>query len=490
MVKPLRFLAYRTNLLMKLLNKSLIVHKSSANSKYKLLPGKHWLVSAITVLLAVVLASTASAQIQRDEDKNDGSDRKTKETVAMSQQIYESLTEIQALVEAEDYKPALEKIKDLQEGRKKMSPYEEAQIWNITGYTYYLMEEYESAIGAYRKVLQQPDLPAALQQSTLKTMAQLLFTIEDYESALKTIDQLMAVIDEPSADIYMLKGQAYFQMNKFQEALVPIEIAIKMYRDQGNVPKENWLLLLRVIYWELKDFDNMLIVLKELVQEYPKDTYVLTLAGVYSELGDTKKQLALTEALYEKGYIEGSKHAVNLANLYLLHGIPYKAAMILEKEMDAGNIPSDVRNLRLLSQAWYSAREDKKSIPPLVKAAAEGEDGELYIRLTQSYLNLEMWNEAADAAKKALAVGNVKRKDTANIMYGMALFNQKKLEQARKAFQAAGQDNRSKRAADQWIKYVDSEIQRRDTLDQKLPDVKPRDIDEILKANAEAVEEG
>ena len=101
-----------------------------------------------------------------------------------------------------------------------------------------------------------------------------------------------------------------------------------------------------------------------------------------------------------------------------------------------------------------------------------------------------LWDDAAGAAKSGLAAGDLKRKDTANIMYGMALFNQKKLEQARRAFQAAGQDNRSKRASQQWIKYVDSEIRRRDTLEQKLPDVKPRDVDEILKANAQAVDDG
>jgi tetratricopeptide (TPR) repeat protein len=469
---------------MKLLNENLIVHTTPASSKRK-----HWLFTILTVLLSLALASTATAQIKRDED-DDGSDRKTKETVAMSQQVYEALTEIQELVEADDYAPALEKIKELQTGRKKMSPYEAAQIWNLTAYTYYLMEDYKAAIGAYQKVLQQPELPDALQQSTLKTLAQLHFTIEDYDKALETISQLMAVISEPSADIYMLQGQAYFQMQQYETALKPIKIAIDMYREQGKVPKENWLLLLRVCYWELKDFPNMLIVLQELVEEYPKDSYVLTLAGVYSELGDTKKQLALTESLYESGYIEGKQHAVNLANLYLLHGIPYKAAKVLEENIDKGTIPADVRNLRLLSQAWYSAREDKKSIPPLVRAAAESDDGELYIRLTQSYLNLEMWNEAAEAAKKGIAAGNIKRKDTANIMYGMALFNQKKLEQARRAFQAAAKDNRSKRAAGQWIKYVDTEIQRRDTLEQKLPDIKPRDVDEILRANAEAAEDG
>ena len=434
-----------------------------------------WLVAGLAVLLSVLLTSPVTAQEKKQ--------RKTKETVAMSQPVYEKLMEIQEFVEAEDFASAQAAIKKLQE-KKKLSPYEAAQIYNLSAYSYYLQEKYEDAIRVYNKVLAQPDLPEALQQSTLKTLAQLQFTIEDYPKALETIKRLMAVVAEPAADVYMLLGQAHFQMQNYEEAKEPIKTAIALYRDQGRVPRENWLLLLRVIYWELKDFPNMLIVLEELIEAYPKDTYVLTLAGVYSELGDTKKQLALTEALYDKGYIDAKKHAVNLANLYLLHGTPYKAARILEKEMAADNVKADVRNLRLLSQAWYSAREDRKAIPPLKRAAAMSDDGELYIRLAQSHLNLEEWTEAADAAKKGLASGNLKRKDTANIMYGMALFNQKKLEQAKRAFAAASKDKRSKRAAQQWIKYADSEIRRRDTLDQKLPEMKARDVDAILEANS------
>ena len=463
---------------MKLLNKNLMVGRpTSADSKRNL-----WLVAVISVFLSVFFTSPIVAQ----SDKKD--ERKTKQTVAMSQPIYEALLEIQELVEAEDYAGAQSKINELQGKKKKMSPYEEAQIWNLSGYNNYLQEKYPDAIRSYENVLSQPELPEALQQSTLKTLAQLHFTVEDYQKALDTIKRLMAVVIEPAADIFMLEGQAYFSMQKYEEAINPIKTAIDMYRDQGRVPRENWLLLLRVCYWELKDFPNMLIVLEELIEAYPKDSYILTLAGVHSELGDTKKQLSLTEALYEKGYIDGKTHAVNLANLYLLHGIPYKAAKVLEKELAAKTIKSDVRNLRLLSQAWYSAREDEKAIPPLLLAAQAGDDGELYIRLAQSYINLEKWAEAADAAKKGLAMGGIKRMDTANIMYGMALFNQRKLEQARRVFQAAGKDKRSKRASQQWIKYVDSEIRRRDTLEQKLPEMKARDIDEILKANSQAVE--
>jgi tetratricopeptide (TPR) repeat protein len=173
-------------------------------------------------------------------------------------------------------------------------------------------------------------------------------------------------------------------------------------------------------------------------------------------------------------------HITNLANLYLLHGLPYKAASVLDMEMKANIVESNERNLRLLSQAWYQAREDEKAIPPLERAAKLTGDGELYIRLAQAHLNLENWSEASSAVEKAQKAGGLKRNDTANIMLGMALFNQKRLEQARRAFERAASDSRSKRAASQWIAYVDSELKRRELMNQALPESAPRERDELL----------
>mgnify|MGYP001815343996 FL=1 len=175
-----------------------------------------------------------------------------------------------------------------------------------------------------------------------------------------------------------------------------------------------------------------------------------------------------------------ASHVTNLANLYLLHGVPYKAAVILEKEMKEEIVESNERNLRLLSQAWYQAREDQKAIPPLERAAQLTNDGDLYIRLAQANINLERWGEAAEAVQKGLKAGGLKRTDQANIMLGMALFNQKRLEQARRAFERAQGDNRSARAAAQWINYVDSEIKRRDLMNQEVPEAAPRERDELL----------
>lgn len=425
------------------------------------------------IVCLCLLAATTTLSAQEKE-------RETKQTVAMSQQVYEKLTEIQEQVEAKNYAGANSLLRELR-ANEKLSPYERAQVWNLSGYAAYLQENYKEAINAYEQVLIQPELPEALTLTTLKTMAQLQFTIEDYPKALETVRRLMKAVPEPSADVFMLEGQALFQMNRYQEALKPIKTAVDMFRGQGQAPKENWLLLLRVCYFELKDYKNMLEVVKELVQYYPKDTYILTLAGVYSELGDTKKQLVLTEVLYEKGLLNTNGHITNLANLYLLHGLPYKAAQVLEQGMKGKIVEENDRNLRLMSQAWYQAREDELAIPPMARAAQMTKDGDLYVRLAQAYINLEQWGEAVTAVNDALSAGGLKRTDQAYIMMGMAYFNQKRLEQARDAFQKASRDQRSAKAAEQWINYVDSEVRRKELMDQEVV-YKERDRDAMLDA--------
>ena len=47
---------------------------------------------------------------------------------------------------------------------------------------------------------------------------------------------------------------------------------------------------------------------------------------------------------------------------------------------------------------------------------------------------------------------------------GMAYFNLGNYQKAREAFEAAGRDERSEEYAAQWIKYMDSELERQRQL--------------------------
>jgi tetratricopeptide (TPR) repeat protein len=99
-------------------------------------------------------------------------------------------------------------------------------------------------------------------------------------------------------------------------------------------------------------------------------------------------------------------------------------------------------------------------------AASKSDTGELYARLGNIYLDSDENKKAIDAITKGLQRGGVKRPDTARLVLGMAYFNTKQYDKARKAFIAAGKDERSEKYASQWIKYMDSELERQRKLQE------------------------
>lgn len=417
---------------------------------------------AATPVFLAVTAPGASAQ-----ESEPGQKRKTRKTPSMSEKVYKKLTEAQELIEAKDYDAGLAALNDLA-GEPKLSDYEKAQLYNYFAYTYFTLERYDDAIYSYEIVLSQPDLPEALETNSLYTLAQLYFIIENYRKAVDIINRWFALTAKPTENAYMLLGQGYYQLEDYKNSLVPLKQAYAMVTGRGDTPKENLLLLLRVNYFNLNDYENMLNVLKELVVYYPKTEYWLTMAGTYSELKRLDKQMSILEMMYEAGLLQRGNQQLNLANLYMLHEAPYKAAVLLEKGMGEGKIEENIRNLRLLSQAWLQAQESEKSLPPLILAAKLSEDGELDMRIAQAYINLYRYEEAVDSLRTAFRKGGLKRADQANIMLGLALFETQKFDASIEAFTEASKDKRSRKAAETWLGYVNSEKNRKKQLEESL----------------------
>lgn len=407
----------------------------------------------------MMLLTMGSGVLAADDDGG----RKTRQTAALSQQVYEKLTDAQTLVEAGDYEQGLGVLRSL-EGNARLTPYERAQLYNYLAYTYFTMERYKEAIGAYQKVLEQPELPPALAQNSLYTLAQLYFTVEDYQSAVTTIKRWFEVADKPTDTAWLLLGQAYYQLGDYAAAIKPIDEAMALARARGEVPEERLFLIKRAAYFELGDYKRLVEVVRELVRLYPRTSHWMTLAGAYSELGDTRRQMVIMEMLHESGELERPEQLRNLANLYLLHGAPYKAARLLDAQMAAGKLPSDVANLRLLAQSWQQAREDERALVPLAAAAKASSGGDLYVRLAQSYLNLGRYPEAVEALETGIARGDLRRPDQARVMLGLSLFELDRLDAAREAFREASKDERSRKTAEQWIEFIAAEVRRREAL--------------------------
>jgi len=420
-------------------------------------------IASILVLLSLLVAIPAVAQAQDNKD----SDRKTEKTPAMSQRVYKALTAAQDLIEKKKYDEGLAKLKDLEQERG-LTDYEKAQLYNYFAYTYFTMERYSDAIDSYEKVLAQPDLPTGLVRNSLYTLSQLYFIKEDYKKAVETIQRWFKIAEKPTENAYLLLAQGYYQLQDYKKALEPLKQAYKITQDQGKQPKENLLLLLRVVYYNLSDYQNMLNVLKQLVTIYPKEEYWLTMAGVYSELKDYKKQMAILEIMQNWGGLERGSQQLNLANLFLLNEIPYKAARILDAGIKSGDIEKNVRNLRLLSQAWVQAQYPARAIEPLEDAVKMSDNGNLNVNLAQSYINLERYKKAVDTLEDGFKKGGIRRPDQAHIMLGMALFELDKYGDATDQFKQASEDKRSRKSAEQWLSYVKNEENRKQQLEQSL----------------------
>jgi tetratricopeptide (TPR) repeat protein len=387
-----------------------------------------------------------------------------RKTFAMSEFVFNEMQTIQELVETDKYPQAFAALKSLR--GKKLSEYERAHTWNLAAFAYYKQENYEEAIKAYQRMLKtEPEyIPEGLRLDTIKKLGQLSLTVENYKAAIYYSKKLLKLMPTPDPAVYITIGQAYYSLEKYKSAEKPIKTAIGINRKAGRPVKENWLLLLNAVYYNLLDFEGMQKVLRELITEYPKPKYMLNLAAVYSELSDTVAQTALMESLYETGHLQKENQLVNLANLYMLHKVPYKAAVLLEEAMKTELVDTSEKNFIYLAQAWQLAGNIEKAIEPLANAASLAMDGNTYVRLAQLHIAQAQWGNAEKSLSMAIDKGELKNKPNVYLLLGMARFNQKRFDDARTAFQTASKDEKMSSLANQWMSYASSEEEKYNLL--------------------------
>ena len=454
----------------------------------------------------------STAQAQEEYEDNTKSKRKTKKTGAMTEKVAKKLQVAQEAIEAEQLEEGIEILNEILELRR-LTDYERAQVNYFFAYVAYLKEDYRGAINYYSKVLQEEEVPEGLLSSARYTIAQLWFQLEEWEKAIRAVDDLLVNSESPRPDLYILKGSALYQLKKYTEMIPVIRAAIDLSEQrnpfriqslQGNIKsvadenrvtydksgeteinyprlvriitiklkedltklsnrerdieqkkaieesivdldrsvanlaigptKENWWLLLRAAHFELDDIKNVRVILERLLIEWPKKEYWTQLSAIYGQLHFDDKQISSYRTAYEEGFLVRSNELVQMAQLYLSMEVPYKAAVILQKGVDAGQVDLEVKNWRLLSQAWFLAQDDQMAIAALREAAKLSDDGELDIRLARSLANIANFEGCVNSAATAISKGDLKRDDESYITLGMCQFEVASYEDSKESF--------------------------------------------------------
>ncbi len=420
----------------------------------------------IGLLTVTLSAATILAAPQESDSSQPLGDRETQETAAMRESTFKELAKAQEAAEASNFTLATQILEKLRS--QELNSYEQAQVLNLFAYIHYSQNRMAQAMASYEQLLALPNLPGALTTSTLYTLAQLYFSQEQWQKSVDTLRRWFDLTPEPPRQAYEMMCQAYYQQEKYRDALPHAIRVVELTQKSGEAASENAYLMLRVLYYELKDFPKVVATLHELIKRWPKKQYWMQLASLYGEMEDQKRQLATLELAYLQGYLDREADLLSLVSLLLNNEVYLRAGKILETGLRDGAISSTLDNWRLLAQAWTLAREYERAIPALARASELSPDGKVDVLLAQAHSYVGRWPESVTAARSALRRGGLGRPDQVQVMLGQALFELGEYEEAKAAFLAAQADRRSREVAAGWLSYIDSEQERQAQLKAAL----------------------
>lgn len=423
---------------------------------------KHRILAKLS-LLAICSVFAAGSVYAQDDEREERDKQKTTQAQAVSKEVYDRIQKAQEMIDANDQQGALQLLNSLKT-KKGLTEYELQNVLNYIGFVHYNLDNVDGAIAAYEEMLRIPSIEEQIRKQTLYTMAQLTTMKEQYQKALDILDQWFVLETNPAPEPYILYAQNLYQVNRYPDMIRPIEAAIAVAEKRSTEVKEDWYVLLNFAYFQQENYTKVRDIQKILLSNWPKKAYWFSLAGAYTELGEDNNLMAAYEAAHTQGLLEKEAELSTMAQLYMQHEVPWKAAQLIEKEMQAGRMQKDAKNYRMLSQALTLAAEDEMAIPALQEAARLSDEGELNLRLGNAYLNLGMYSECVAAINDGLKKGQIKSPDNAQISLGMCLYNQREYRDAIAAFREAGKTQRSRRIANQWISVIESDIERNEQI--------------------------
>lgn len=203
-------------------------------------------------------------------------------------EVYDSIMEAQALVDAGDFEGALTVLEPLSL-RTGLSGYEKANVLNYIGFVHYNMGDIPTTIRVYEDMLAIPQLDNALGKQTTYTLAQLYTTQEHYDIALTKLREWRWMETDPSPESFVLGAQILFNLERYADMVPDLRAAINLSERQGQPTKEDWWKLLQVAQEKLGRYADLADTHEQMIRRWPTEkNFDHALVGFF-KAGDARR---------------------------------------------------------------------------------------------------------------------------------------------------------------------------------------------------------
>ena len=339
------------------------------------------------------------------------------------------LADAMKLVDMKDFAGALAKAKEADLVKDK-TPYEEYMISKYMGFIAINqpMPDYDAAAAAYNRQVASNGAPDMEKPGMYAVAMRLNYQKMDYANVIKDGNELQMLqpLDDTS---YLVLIQSYYNTMDFPNAAAAAKAEVAAKVAGGMKPGEDVLGLLLNAQIKSKDEAGARQTLDTLatVSKRP-EVWDQVLDFALGAQGITDHQLL---NLYRLSMIVGTMKDTDyaaMATIDLQNGLPAEAKAVLTKGNKTGE---------LLDQANQLLARDQAGLPALAAEAAKQANGEIDVKLGESYYTYGRNDEAAAAIQKGIEKGGLKDPADAQTTLGLVLLAGGKRAEAIAAFDKA-----------------------------------------------------
>lgn len=384
------------------------------------------------------------------------------------------VNDAQTMAQSQQYSAAISKLNEAI-GLPELNAYERSTIYSMMGAYYYEVDDLGSALSNYQNAVNAGGLLPNEVDSYENNIAQLLIANGQYVEGAQRLEAWVRRQGREDPKYVQYIMQAWVQAEQFQQALPWAE---KWFRNASPKERKHFDLL-NFLYNDLGMQGRQADIIKEMIGRWPDDKSLwdswislLSMGGREQDAFEVNKMLYLAGAMTSEGDIK------KVIEYYQYYEMPFQAAQIMEKEMNAGRVSADAKNLVRLSELFRQAREYERALPILKRAAEASGRSKSWAQYGEALYNQGRCEEAETNLKRAMDMGYDRGKSwmlIANCRYEqgqkeerpscvnttpeqrMATKKVKFNEQALGAFRKVPATARDYRSAQKWIDFVTTE---------------------------------
>lgn len=403
----------------------------------------------VLTLSSILMVQGALAQGGSRADRKDDAPP----TNQIDQRTGEILTEAIEFLNNDQNAQARAKLGELTLDR--LSPYERSRVEQM----FFSLDVQEENYAGARQHMEAAINSGGLNDQEISQgryqLAQLYMQEEKWAEGAKALEDWLKTAASPNGGVYYLLAAAYYNLDNFDAALPHARQAVEM----TETPQEGWLQMLSALLLQKEQYKDALPVIQRQVNMFPmKKVYWMQLSSVYAQLEDMANALVVMQMAYHAGLLSEGSEYQRLADFMMVSDMPYSAGEIVTKAIDEKKIEPDLKTWEGLANSWVAAREFRKALPILERAGQLSDNGSNLLRLGEVNIQLSDWGPAADALEKALNKGGLRDTGYAQLMLGIALYNQEKLREAKTWFERASNSQSQRNTARGYIQLIDSKL--------------------------------